>query len=81
MPSKRKYFRADYSQHPSEPCDGVCIPLTLGYHAIIDEEDFAVISQQHWRAYVDSETVYAVSSGYSGNKQMNKLDALEHQND
>lgn len=33
-------FRADYSENPSNPCYGVCLPLTSGLHTIIDADDY-----------------------------------------
>lgn len=46
----RNPFRCDYSAHPSKPCDGVCIPLTMGYHAIVSTEDYDKISGDFWYA-------------------------------
>lgn len=45
----KRYFRSDYSQHHSEPCENaVCIPLTEGMHALIDAKDFDKIGDRLW---------------------------------
>lgn len=41
-------FRSDYSVNPSQPCEGVCIPLTCGFHTIIDADDFERVSGALW---------------------------------
>ena len=49
------------------PVQGICqIPLTKGFIALIDAEDYERVSAHKWRAVVSSEkrTVYAI--GYSG---------------
>lgn len=48
MHKRKTVFRGDYGQHPSEPCDGLCIPLTKDQHAIIDAEDFPKIERKRW---------------------------------
>lgn len=46
-----KWFRSDYSLHPSEPLENaVCIPLTHNLHAIIDVEDYDKVSETKWTA-------------------------------
>lgn len=44
------------------------IPLTQGLVAIVDDEDFAALSQFKWRARPAGMTAYAVRSEYPSNK-------------
>ncbi len=44
----KRYFRCDYSKYQSEPCWGVCIPLTRGRHMLIDAEDYPKIYNHSW---------------------------------
>jgi excisionase family DNA binding protein len=46
----------------------VCIPLTQGKVAIIDEEDFPLISRYKWRAFKDHNTWYAATGGHRGDE-------------
>lgn len=48
----KPYFRCDYSKHHSSPCwNTVCVPLTKGYHALVDAEDFdSLVSNYYWSA-------------------------------
>lgn len=43
------------------------IPLTMGYEAVVDAEDAALLSQYNWRAYVRKWAVYAVREEPIGN--------------
>lgn len=55
------YFRCDYSQYQSEKFENaICIPLTKGMHALIDEEDFDKLEEFLWsaRGYL-KERIYA----------------------
>jgi len=44
------------------------IPLTKGHEAIVDDEDFGMISQWKWRASVMRSGVYAYRSTSAGGK-------------
>ena len=46
------------------------IPLTKGYHAMVDDEDFEWLSQWRWHARVAKHTVYAagISNGKHGKR-------------
>lgn len=60
------YFRSDYSLLPSKICNGVCIPLTSGRHAIIDADDYEKVYDYKWsssNAYAESKTFYYRDSG------------------
>jgi len=45
------------------------LPLTKGYAAILDDRDFAVVSQYKWQAHVAPNTVYAYRSIYDAGKR------------
>jgi len=63
------YFRSFYNKvniQFSPPFDNcVCIPLTHGYHTLIDSEDFEKISHQKWATHINASTngKYVVSKG------------------
>jgi len=63
----KKYFRCDYSKYPSEPCEGVCIPLTKGYHAVIDSADFPLVRAFRWRLLGNPSKGLYASTGRSSN--------------
>lgn len=66
-----KYFRSDYSNHPSAPCYGVCIPLTLGRHTVIDADDFALLGNYMWSSSVSaSGKLYAARSTTGGTERL-----------
>lgn len=66
MTPRKTVFRCDYSKHPSDPCDGLCVPLSKGYHTIIDPEDFPRISARRW----------SYSKGYAWNFRVSALHRL-----
>lgn len=57
-----RHFREDYSSHPSEPCENaVCLPLTKGFHTLIDAEDFDRIGMRMWSTSMSADgSPYAV---------------------
>jgi len=47
------------------------IPLTQGYTALVDEEDYERVSQYNWHAHVRPHTIYAARSlGHGKGKQL-----------
>lgn len=65
MPRRSKYFRSDYSKYHSEPCwNGVCVPMSGGYHFLIDSEDFELVTSggRKWQPKPGRHTMYAWSS-------------------
>lgn len=66
----REYFRGDYSKFPSEPCEGICIPLTQNRHALIDSEDFEKLDQWLWSACGGKGELYAKRDG---NQRMHRI--------
>jgi hypothetical protein len=40
--------------------EGKLIPLTQGLYAIVDEDDYELLSQYHWYAMRDHQAIYAV---------------------
>jgi len=49
--ARKKVFRSDYRLYPSDECDGICIPLTLNRHAIVDTDDWDKIRDYLWHTY------------------------------
>lgn len=62
----KPYFRSNYAEVNTQfepPFDNcVCIPLTLGHHALIDAEDFDLVSKIMWHAYRSCNNFYAIKS-------------------
>ncbi len=48
------------------------IPLTKGYSAIVDDEDFEELSKYKWQANVKTSGVYAFRTKRYGNRKDNK---------
>jgi hypothetical protein len=48
------------------------IPLTKGYVAFIDDEDYVAVSQYRWIARIDKNTVYASRTVRVGKRKDNK---------
>jgi hypothetical protein len=51
----KPYFRSNYAEVKTQfepPFDNcVCIPLTQGQHALVDNDDFELVSGRHWQFY------------------------------
>lgn len=68
---RKNHFRSNYSdvntQHAAPFDNSVCIPLTKGHHALIDAEDFELVSKNMWYAKSgDFRSVYAMANDGAG---------------
>lgn len=68
--SNQPYFRSGYAGFPSAVCDGICIPLTKGHHAIIDVVDYKLVSGHHWQYWAGYAFTNITINGKRSRKSM-----------